>query len=68
MLIGSTHEQNRVMSFKEWCKAAGISDKNGRDLIAKGDGPLTVQLSENRIGIRVCDHRAWLAERTRKRK
>jgi predicted DNA-binding transcriptional regulator AlpA len=67
-LIGSTHEQDRVMSLKEWCKAAGISDKTAREVIASGNGPLTVQLSENRIGIRVCDHRTWLAERTRKRR
>ena len=66
-LVGVGGEQDRVMSFKEWCKAAGISERCGRDLIESKDGPAAVQLSPNRIGIRVCDHRAWLAARVRKR-
>jgi hypothetical protein len=66
-LVGVGGELDRVMSFKEWVKAAGISYKGGRYLIDHGDAPPIVQLSPNRIGIRVCDHRAWLAARTRKR-
>jgi predicted DNA-binding transcriptional regulator AlpA len=64
-LIGVGGELDRVMSHKEWTKAAGISEKNGRELIERGDGPPTVQLSPNRIGVRVCDYRAWLTARTR---
>jgi predicted DNA-binding transcriptional regulator AlpA len=67
-LVGVGGEQDRVMSFKEWIKAAGISFKGGRHLIETGDSPPIVQLSPNRIGIRVCDHRAWLASRVRKRR
>jgi hypothetical protein len=59
-------EFDRVMSHKEWCKAAGISDRHGHDLIDRGDGPPIVQLSPGRIGVRVCDYRAWLASRVRK--
>jgi hypothetical protein len=58
-------DQDRVMGFREWCEKASISEKNGRGIIERGDIPV-VQLSPNRIGIRVCDHRAWLAARTRK--
>jgi predicted DNA-binding transcriptional regulator AlpA len=65
-LIGVGGEQDRVMNFKEWVKAAGISEKCGRYLIENGDAPPIVQLSPNRIGIRVCDHRTWLASRIRR--
>jgi predicted DNA-binding transcriptional regulator AlpA len=66
-LVGAGGEQDRVMNFQEWVKALGISPKSGRRLIESGDCPPIVQLSPNRIGIRVCDHRAWLAARVRKR-
>lgn len=59
--------EDRVMDVKEWAEAAGISLKNAREQIERGDGPPVVQLSPNRIGIRVCDHRAWLASRIRER-
>jgi predicted DNA-binding transcriptional regulator AlpA len=65
-LVGVGGEQDRVMNFKEWVKAASISEKCGRYLIENGDAPPIVQLSPNRIGIRVCDHRAWLASRIRR--
>jgi predicted DNA-binding transcriptional regulator AlpA len=67
-LVGVGGEQDRVMNFKEWVKTAGISEKCGRYLIESGDAPSIVQLSPNRIGIRVCDHRAWLASRVRQRR
>jgi predicted DNA-binding transcriptional regulator AlpA len=64
-LVGSPHEQDRVMSIKEWAKTTGISDKTARNLIEENRGPPTVQLSDNRIGVRVSDHRTWLANRVR---
>jgi predicted DNA-binding transcriptional regulator AlpA len=57
---------DRVLSFPQWAKLAGLSERTGRDIIERGDGPKVVQLSPNRIGIRVCDHREWLTARTRK--
>jgi hypothetical protein len=57
-------DRDRVFTFAEWVVAANISPRNGRELIAAGKGPPVVQLSDNRIGIRVCDHRDWLAKRT----
>ena len=59
-------DQDRVLTMSEWAEAASISPRTARELIATGQGPRVVQLSENRLGIRVCDHREWLAERTRK--
>jgi integrase len=56
-LIGVGGDQDRVISIAEWSRLAGISEKVARE----------VQLSLKRIGVRVCDHRAWLAARTRKK-
>jgi hypothetical protein len=58
-------DRDRVMSLSEWAKLATLSPRTARDVIARGDGPKVVQLSNKRIGIRVCDHREWLAARTR---
>jgi hypothetical protein len=58
--------EDGVMSFQEWAKAASLSERTAKDIIERGQGPKIVQLSAGRIGIRVCDHRAWLAARTRK--
>jgi predicted DNA-binding transcriptional regulator AlpA len=65
-VIGVGGDLDRVMSMPEWAKMAGLSVRTGREIIERGDGPKVVQLSERRIGVRVCDHRAWLAARTRK--
>jgi predicted DNA-binding transcriptional regulator AlpA len=66
-LIGVGGEQDRVLSIPEWAKLAGFSEKTGREVIDSGKGPRTVQLSPNRIGVRVCDHRVWLTVRTRRK-
>jgi predicted DNA-binding transcriptional regulator AlpA len=57
---------DRVLSFPQWAKLTGLSERTGREIIERGEGPKVVQLSPNRIGIRVRDHREWLASRTRK--
>ena len=59
-------DEDRVFTMSEWAEAASISPRTARELIATGKGPRVVELSPNRLGIRVCDHREWLAERTRK--
>jgi predicted DNA-binding transcriptional regulator AlpA len=66
MLAAIGEDLDRVLSFPQWAKLAGLSERTGREIIERGDGPKVVQLSPNRIGIRVCDHREWLAARTRK--
>jgi predicted DNA-binding transcriptional regulator AlpA len=67
-LTAVSEDLDRVLSFPQWAKLAGVSERTGREIIERGDGPKIVQLSPNRIGIRVCDHREWLAARTRKTK
>jgi predicted DNA-binding transcriptional regulator AlpA len=66
MITALSEDLDRVLSFPQWAKLAGVSERTGRDIIERGDGPKVVQLSPNRIGIRVCDHREWLAAKTRK--
>jgi predicted DNA-binding transcriptional regulator AlpA len=66
-LIGVGGDLDQVLSIPEWAKLAGFSEKTGREVIDRGDGPDTVQLSPNRIGVRVCDHRTWLAARVRRK-
>jgi predicted DNA-binding transcriptional regulator AlpA len=58
--------EDKVLTIKEWAREAGISIKTAQNLISRGEGPSVVELSPNRLGVRVCDHRAWLAARTRK--
>jgi predicted DNA-binding transcriptional regulator AlpA len=60
-------DQDKVLSVKEWAKLADISERTAYELIERGDSPPVVQLGERRIGIRVCDHRAWLTARTRRK-
>jgi len=67
-LIGVGGDQDTVMTIPEWAQKAYISLKTARELIERGDGPAVVQLSPNRIGVRVCDHRAWLTARTRRQR
>jgi predicted DNA-binding transcriptional regulator AlpA len=68
MLAAISEDFDRVLSFPQWAKLAGLSERTGREIIERGDGPKVVQLSPNRIGIRVCDHREWLATKIRKPK
>jgi hypothetical protein len=58
--------EDRVLTLQEWAKEASISYKTARNIIESGQGPPVVELSPNRLGVRVCDHRRWLSARTRK--
>jgi predicted DNA-binding transcriptional regulator AlpA len=64
-LIGVGGDLDKVMTVSQWAEEAAISVRTAYELLKAGQGPRVVDLSENRIGIRVCDHRAWLAARTR---
>jgi predicted DNA-binding transcriptional regulator AlpA len=66
-VVGVGGDQDRVLTMAEWAKECSISPRTARELIATGQGPRVVELSANRLGIRVCDHREWLAERIRRR-
>jgi hypothetical protein len=54
--------ENRVMSFRQWCQLNGFSYATGRRILASADGPIVLQLSANRIGIRHSDNLRWQEE------
>jgi predicted DNA-binding transcriptional regulator AlpA len=56
---------DRVLTFRDWCAVNSFHPATGRRLIARGEGPPTVKLSERRIGIRESDNAAWQASRVR---
>ena len=59
------HDDDRVLSFRQWCEINGISLATGRRIINAGNGPVVVQLSPRRIGVTVRANREWLTSRAR---
>jgi hypothetical protein len=55
-----------VLTFKEWCAANRLSERNGRRILAGPDGPTVTMLSTRRIGITVANNRSWQKSRERK--
>ena len=58
-------DDDAVLTFKEWCGVTGHSERQGRRIIASGNGPTIIQISDRRIGISRKHHRLWLAQRAR---
>ncbi|EIG63471.1 AlpA family transcriptional regulator [Bradyrhizobium sp. WSM1253] len=56
-------EDDRVLSFAEWCKLNGFSLSTGQRIIAAGTGPTFIKLSERRKGVTVAENRRWQASR-----
>jgi predicted DNA-binding transcriptional regulator AlpA len=61
-----TADELRVLTVKECAQLNGISWMTLKRLIARGDGPVIIQLSPKRIGIRVIDNAKWQAARLRR--
>ena len=53
----------RVLNRSETIRMVGLSDRTWDRLEAKGETPPKTQISEGRIGYRVCDLAAWLDAR-----
>jgi hypothetical protein len=56
-------DDDRVMSFDDWCKLNGFSRSTGQRIIASGNGPRFIQLSEKRKGVTVGENRRWQESR-----
>ncbi|MET4479653.1 transcriptional regulator [Bradyrhizobium sp. F1.13.3] len=56
-------DDDRMLTFDEWCCLNGISQATGYRLIASGKGPAFVQLSTRRKGVTVAENRRWQASR-----
>jgi hypothetical protein len=52
-------DDDRVMSFREWCDVNGFSLATGRRLRKAGKAAAFTQLSDRRVGVTVRDNRAW---------
>ena len=64
-LAGFENDDNRVLSFRQWCILNGISARTGRRILASGNGPTVTQLSDRRIGITIRANREWQEARER---
>ena len=49
-------DDNRVLSFHQWCELNGFSPATGRRIINAGNGPIITQLSPRRIGVTVANN------------
>jgi hypothetical protein len=58
-------DDDKVLTFAEWCKLNRIGQRTGRRIIRSGNGPVVTQLSARRIGITVANNRAWQASKAR---
>jgi predicted DNA-binding transcriptional regulator AlpA len=56
-------DDDRVISFDDWCKLNGFSRSTGQRLIASGNGPRFIQLSEKRKGVTIGENRQWQQSR-----
>ncbi|THD53483.1 MAG: transcriptional regulator [Bradyrhizobium sp.] len=56
-------DDDRVLSFIEWCELNGFSRSTGQRIIGAGKGPRFIQLSEKRKGVTVGENRRWQESR-----
>jgi predicted DNA-binding transcriptional regulator AlpA len=56
-------DDDRVMSFEDWCQLNGFSRSTGQRLVTSGKGPRFIQLSERRKGVTVGENRRWQESR-----
>jgi predicted DNA-binding transcriptional regulator AlpA len=56
---------DRVLTLKQWAELNALSLRTAARLIAGGDGPPILRLSNRRIGIRESDAARWQAARLR---
>jgi hypothetical protein len=56
-------DDDRVMSFDDWCELNDFSRSTGQRIIASGRGPRFIQLSEKRKGVTVGENRRWQESR-----
>lgn len=56
-------EDDRILTFDEWCALNKFSRTTGLRIIASGTGPNFIRLSERRKGLTVAENRKWQASR-----
>jgi hypothetical protein len=58
-------QDDRCLTFREWCQLNSLGERTGRRILASGNGPTVTQLTDKRIGITVRANREWQASRAR---
>jgi hypothetical protein len=56
-------EDDRVLSFDDWCRLNKFSRSTGQRIIAAGQGPKFIQLSARRKGVTIGENRRWQQSR-----
>jgi predicted DNA-binding transcriptional regulator AlpA len=56
-------DDDQMISFREWCGLNDISESTGRRLIASGQAPRFVRISEKRISVTRGENRRWRQSR-----
>jgi predicted DNA-binding transcriptional regulator AlpA len=56
-------DEDRVISFDDWCNLNGFSRSTGQRIVASGKGPRFIRLSEKRKGVTVGENRRWQQSR-----
>lgn len=56
-------DDDRMLTFGEWCQLNSFSLSTGQRLIASGEGPVFVRLSARRKGVTIGENRRWQAAR-----
>jgi hypothetical protein len=59
-------DDDAVLTFKEWCGLNGVGERTGRRILASGNGPTIIRLTDKRIGVTRRNNRIWQAQRARK--
>jgi hypothetical protein len=62
--LSALHD-DQVLTFHEWCRLNGFSERTGRRELGGPDGPIVTQLSSRRIGVIVRNNRRWQESRKR---
>jgi hypothetical protein len=58
-------DDDAVLTFKEWCALNGVSERQGRRILAEPGGPTVTMLTEKRVGISRRANREWQQKRAR---
>jgi predicted site-specific integrase-resolvase len=59
-------DDQRVLTFREWCEVNGFSIDTGRRLRKAGKARPFTQISDRRIGVTVGNNRKWQQSRERR--
>jgi hypothetical protein len=52
-----------VLSFLEWARMAGLSERTAQEIRARGEGPRCIKLTDKKLGVTLAEHRRWMKAR-----